>query len=377
MISFLLENSKEKECVQMADNKIKVLMIGPGRDVKGGISTVVNQYYEAHLDEMVQLKYIATMEDGNKLKKLLIAAKALVQFKHCVKDYDIVHVHMASRASFYRKSYFVKIAYAIGKKIVIHMHGGEFDVFYNEECNANQRENVRKIFAMADVVIALSDSRSKFLGKICDSKKVMTLYNSVVLPAYQKNDYQDQNVLFLGRLGKRKGAYDLIEAMPKVITSCPDVHFYLGGDGEIEMCRQKCEEMGISDYVTFLGWVKGKDKVDILKKCSIYVLPSYHEGMPMSVLEAMSYGLATVSTTIGGIANVIDDGKDGILIVPGDKDKIADSLIILLQHPIYKKQIGKAGRTKIEDKFNLDRMVLKLVAEYQKIINRQDSGIDV
>lgn len=86
---------------------MKVMMVGAGRNVRGGISTVVNQYYEAHLDEKVDLKYIATMQDGSKLKKAAVAIKALIEFKICLKDYDIVHVHMSTRASFYRKSYFM------------------------------------------------------------------------------------------------------------------------------------------------------------------------------------------------------------------------------------------------------------------------------
>ena len=352
----------------MANSKMKVLMIGPGRDVRGGISTVVNQYYEAHLDNAVDLKYIATMEDGSKFKKLLVAAKAVIQFNRCVKKYDIVHIHMSQRASFCRKRYFIKNAKTVGKKVIIHMHGSEFDDYYDKECNVKQKVKVREIFAMADVVIALSDQWAKFLGKICDSKKVLVLNNSVVMPAYQEVAYLNQNVLFLGCLGKRKGTYDLIEAMPKVINACPDVHFYFGGDGEVEKCYLKCSEKGITDHVTFLGWVKGKEKIDMLKKCSIFVLPSYHEGMPMSVLEAMSYGLATISTAVGGIPQIIKDGKDGILIKPGNREQLSNKLIVLLQKPSLKEQLGKAGRDKIAEKFSSDHAVSDLVKVYQNVL---------
>ena len=102
---------------------MKVLMIGAGRDVKGGVSTVVNQYYEAGLDNLVDLTYIPTMEDGNKLRKLKVATKAYLEYLRVLNKVDIVHVHMSHRASFFRKRYFINAAYRKNKKIIIHMHG--------------------------------------------------------------------------------------------------------------------------------------------------------------------------------------------------------------------------------------------------------------
>lgn len=88
----------------------KILMIGPGRDVRGGISTVVNSYYELGIEKDTEIKYIPTMEDGSQIKKLIVAVKAYMEFGGCVKKYDIVHVHMAAQASFVRKSLFVQKA---------------------------------------------------------------------------------------------------------------------------------------------------------------------------------------------------------------------------------------------------------------------------
>ena len=98
------------------DSDIKVSMIGPGRNVMGGISTVVISYYNLGLDKRIKLRYIATMKDGSKIKKLSVAIKAYIQFKKCLKDFDIVHIHMAAQASFYRKSIFVQLAKKMVRK---------------------------------------------------------------------------------------------------------------------------------------------------------------------------------------------------------------------------------------------------------------------
>jgi len=109
---------------------MKILMIGPDRSVHGGISGVVNNYYDAKLDQKMELTYIGTMVDGSKTKKLLQAAKALVSYLFALPGSRIVHVHVASDSSFYRKSVFIAIAHLFKKKIVIHQHGGSFVDFY-------------------------------------------------------------------------------------------------------------------------------------------------------------------------------------------------------------------------------------------------------
>ena len=332
----------------------KVLMIGPGRNVMGGISTVVNSYYESGIDKQVELKYIASMEDASSIKKLWVAIKAYYQFCACVKNYDIVHIHMASQASFTRKSLFIKRAHKAGKKIIIHSHAADFDDFYFKQSDDKKREKIKYIFSLANKVIMLSQEWSKFFGEnICDPNKIVVMHNAVIIPDYKKTDYSNHNVLFLGRLGERKGTYDLLKVIPDVLKAVPDAMFYLGGDGDVKQCKEITHKNGFSDHVKFLGWVRSTEKEEYLKKCSIFILPSYHEGMPMSVLEAMSYGLATVSTNAGGIPQIIDNGVDGIRIEAGDTEALKQNMIKLLADEEKKQKLGKTGYLKISGHFNM------------------------
>jgi len=349
-------------------DKLRVLMIGPGRQVKGGITTVIDNYYALGLDKQVDLKYLPTMEDGSKIKKLLVAAKAYIAFGRLVKSCDIVHVHMAAQASFSRKAMFIKRAHKAGKKIIIHQHAADFNKFFFDESDDLKRERIKSIFAMADKVIVLSEEWADFFGKnVCDPSKIQILYNSVVMPEYVKENYSDHNVLLLGRLGERKGTYDLLKAIPGVAEKIPDVVFYLGGDGDIKRCKKIVEEAGLQEFVVFLGWVGNEEKEKQLRSCSTFILPSYYEGMPMSVLEAMSYGLATISTNAGGIPQIIDQGVDGIRVEAGDVEAIKDALIRVLENEDERKRLGKAGRLKIEQKFDFKVNVRKLLDIYRKV----------
>lgn len=348
---------------------MKVLMIGAGRDVRGGVSSVVNSYYDAGLDKMCGLTYLPTMEDGSKLKKLFVAVRARIRFEHLIKENDILHVHMSADNSFYRKAVFIRKAYREKKKIIIHMHGSTFDLFYKERCNEKQKQEVRDIFAMADAVIALSEDWKKFLAQhICAPDKIHVIYNAVKMPEAYEKDYSNRKMLFLGILGQRKGTYDLIEVLPEIFRKYPDAHIYFGGDGERETAERLCREKRIDGNVTFLGWVRGAEKEKYLKECSVYVLPTYHEGMPMSILEAMSYGMAVVSTYVGGIPHLITDGGNGLLCEAGDKEALEKRLEELLAWPELRKKIGESARNRIASEFDITVSVKRLMDIWRAVI---------
>lgn len=347
---------------------MKVLMIGAGRDVRGGVSSVVNGYYEAGLDKMCELTYLPTMQDGSKVKKLFVAVWARLRFEFLIKEQDILHVHMSADNSFYRKAVFIRKAYKEKKKIIIHMHGSTFDLFYQERCNETQKKEVREIFRMADKVIALSEDWKEFLSKaICEADKIEVIYNAVKMPEPYQKDYTNQKMLFLGILGKRKGTYDLLEVLPEIFEKYPKAHIYFGGDGEREMAEKICQEKGIAGGVDFLGWVRGEEKEKWLKECSIYVLPTYHEGMPMSILEAMSYGMAVVSTYVGGIPHLIQNKENGLLCEAGDIAALQACLEELLQNPKYCEKLGRQAAEKIQKEFDIKKSIEKLLELYSAL----------
>lgn len=343
----------------------KVLMVGPGRDVKGGISTVVNNYYRVGLDQEVELKYIVSMEDGSKFRKLRVAFNAYLKFCHILKHYDIVHIHMAAQASFWRKAFFIRKAFKSGRRVIIHQHGGDFKGFFYKQSGKHQKKIIRSVFKMADKIVVLSDEWAKFFTNgICDECKIVILYNSVSIPLYKKNDYTDHKILFLGRLGKAKGCYDLLAAIPKVLKRVPDAFFFLGGDGEIEKSKEIAKKYGVEDRVQILGWINGEKKEKYLRDVSIFVLPSYYEGMPMAVLEAMSYGMATISTNVGGIPQIICDGINGILIEAGDIEALSDALVDLLLDGEKKRRLGQTACGYIQKKFDIEKNIETLYQVY-------------
>lgn len=347
--------------------KPKVLMIGPARSVHGGISGVVNNYYEAGLNEQVELSYIGTMVDGGKIRKLWQAVWAFARFVCKLPFCEIVHVNVASDASLIRKSFFIRLAKCFRKKIVIHQHGGNIEAFYQEQKEKRQKK-IRKVFDMADVFLVLSVELQRFFQGIIEPSKVILFPNAVSVPAGVNKKYGQQQILFLGRLCKEKGLGELFAILPQLHEQFPKMRLLLGGVWESEELRSQAETM--KEYVTELGWVQGHRKEEYLQQSDIFVFPTYFEGQPVSVLEAMAYQCGIIASGVGGIPQMIEDKKTGILIEPQNTKSLQDALQTLLLNPEQCRKMGKMAGEKVKREFSIEKSVEQLVVLYRKLVQQ-------
>lgn len=349
------------------NSKLRVLMAGPSLDMQGGVASVAKGYVEGGLREMCDLTYIETACDGSKPKKALTFARALSCFRRELPSADVVHIHTSMRGSFDRKYRLAAMAHKAGKHIVLHEHDGEFAALF-EDANDDYRSKVREFFGWADCVIVLSEEwLDYFAANVCDSTKILVMHNAVALPEAPINPCAHQSVLFLGRLGANKSPDVLLRAAKTLRVRFPEARYVFGGDGDVEKYRALATELGVADVCNFVGWVTGEDKERLVRQTGIFCLPSRHEGMPMSLLEMMAYGLPCVMTPVGGIPQVIHDGENGFMSPVGDVDDLADRLAELLASPELRGSIGSAARRTIERDFNIDANILKLADLYREL----------
>lgn len=350
---------------------MKILMVGPHKDkVKGGISTVIKGYYDSQLFNQYNLMLISTVIDGCKLFKLLwfIVSYFKMLIFLVFFNIDIVHIHIASRKSFYRKSFYIKLARLFRRKIILHMHGGEFDTFYWKECNNKKRRKITKILNMSDVIIALGESWKKKISQYC-SVDVRVVYNSVEANGYNPYNTNSKNVLFLGRLEKEKGIFDLIEAAQYVIKEEKDINFILAGNGDLHSIMEVIEAKKLSNNFKVLGWVNSNEVKKLLKDSIAYVLPSYNEGMPMSILEAMSFGIPVVSTDVGSIPEIIKQGFNGFTINPGDIWELANSILYISRNYNERIKISNNNFNEASGKYSSEVNYKTLLSIYQELLS--------
>ena len=351
--------------------KVKILMLGTSINTKGGISSLVNQYLASDLKKNFKIKYIETHCDGSKFAKFFIFIKAYFQFLWQILYFNpqIVHIHSASRASFYRKSLFVLTSKLFFRKTVFHLHGAQFMIFYQNESGWFKKQLIKIILLLNDIVIVLSKKWEADIKSISSRIKTKVIFNSVAVPNIkEKNQNEIPEIIFMGRVGKRKGFHDLIEAVKILIKRKKKFKCIVCGDGDIDFWKTKCKEAGLEEIFIFKGWIKGKEKDSILRRADIFVLPSYNEGVSMALLEAMAYGLPVVASKVGGIPEVVRHNFNGYLIEPGDTESLANYLEVLLNNSFLRKEMGANSRKIVLDNFNINIAIDKLKNLYLSLI---------
>nr|HML48986.1 glycosyltransferase family 4 protein [Clostridia bacterium] len=233
----------------------RVVMLGPAPEAKGGVSSYVRGLMDAGLAGRVSLRYIPTLSGEKKARKLLAAAGGYIRFLFALARCDVVHAHMSSRASYRRKAVFVSTASLFGKKIVLHMHGGEFDRFYRDECDAGQQARIRRTLARADVVIALSDTWRAFYATLADPARVVALPNAVLVPAKACEENRGTDIVFLGKICPQKGVDTLARAFARIANRCPDACLWLCGDGDPAFVDALGLDPSVRGRIRLTGWL--------------------------------------------------------------------------------------------------------------------------
>ena len=314
----------------------QVLFVAPNIRWKGGISSVVMEYKKAI--GTFQYQPSTTSED---IKITLLSFPFLV-IQFCLRlatkrSIKIVHIHGASRGSFYRKYLLFLLAkYVFRKKVIYHMHGAMYHLFYENASPFIQRR-IQHFINTTDCLIVLSDWWKTYFEKNFHPRMIRIIPN--IVSATQQSEISHERsgpikLLFLGRIGERKGVYDLLETLHQHQATLGDSYqLELGGDGEVEKLRALIEQYQLGNNVTFLGFVTGSEKEALLRAADVYILPSYNEGLPISILEAMSYGLPIISTGVGGIPEVVLPHKNGLLVEAGDQEAIYEAIRFFVDHP--------------------------------------------
>lgn len=356
--------------------RIRVLMCGSDiGGVKGGMVTVAQNYLQYSGWKKSELTYLATHTNGSLVRKISYFAGAVLKicFVLSQRRYDIVHLHVAERGSFYRKALLVRLCHSLNIPVVLHHHSAEFEDFY-AEMNEKQKAYVKLIFETVDCNLVLSYFLQKQLLEKAPAANVIVLHNAVKVLSEQIYSQSGRRIVMLGRQGRRKGSFDLLEAMAIIDRDLPeDIQLWMCGDGDVEEVKKKAEELGISRRIAHVGWIEGDEKEACLAEAMMHVLPSYREGMPMSILETMGRGIPNISTRIASVPEVIREGKTGLLIEPGDIRYLAELLWQLAGDRELRSRISREGRRLVMEDFSLEKNIAELEEIYERV-KRDASG---
>lgn len=385
------DTSRSPTCLQgrnLGDiemNTVRVVCVAPGRTVRGGISRLIEKI-EYSFPTYIEFKVVPSC--SNSLADIhplgWIIFKQMGRFLSCLlyvlyrgvfTRSTIFHLHFSHRGSTLRKGIICIMLRALNCTYVIHGHANDDAIVHTWLPRVVKRALFWGLRGARNLIALTPLWRQYYINAgIVTPDNVVVLPNPAQiphsLPQREGRDYV--NFLFLGQIGTRKGTFELITAFVSLPFSIRNrCHLTIAGDGEVEQARARLAEAEREGTASVLGWVNG-DRVDqLLAQADVLFLPSRAEGMSMALLEGMAWGLAVVTTSVGGASDFLLDDQNCIIVKAGDVQGIADAMERLIQNRDLRHKLGREASNTAK-RFGVDQYVKRLSDFYLEL-----SGVDI
>ncbi len=283
---------------------------------------------------------------------------------------DLLHIHLSVRGSSWRKSVLASAARSLGIPYAVHLHGTDYREFW-EGSRGPLRAGIDAMFEGAQRIFVLGEFWADVVRDLAPGAcgRIVVLPNAteaVEASAAGPNASADPvRITFLGQIGERKGAGDVISALQHM-RKAGNWTATLAGDGEVDAARRRIRELGLDDRVSVPGWLDAADRNRLLAQSDVLVLPSRAENLPMVLLEAFAHGIATVMTPVGAIPEVVEDGRNGLLVAPGDVDAIAGALTSLVEDRELRARLGREARRGHAARFEIGKYLARLAGMWRE-----------
>ncbi|MGB4339437.1 MAG: glycosyltransferase family 4 protein [Candidatus Hydrothermia bacterium] len=310
--------------------------------------------------------------------KLLVVPYLLMGFVKAVllaseERFDVVHVHWPVPHIIFALP-FKLLGHA---KIAASVHGSELALLYRLKGPIGNF--FVGLLSHSDVIFANSTYTMKRLknANVKSPIEILPLGNPHESTLYPYSEKEEANILFVGRLIEVKRVPILLKAFVEVLKKHPDARLEIVGDGPLmNQLVEMAQELGISEKVTFSGFLTGEPLKEAFQRATMLVLPSIlteqgeTEGLGVVLIEALSFGVPIIGSNIGGIPDIIIDGRTGLLFEPGDYEDLAVKINLLIEDPNLRRKLVIEGQKHIIGNFSWDAIIDKLEKKLISITTR-------
>jgi len=278
-------------------------------------------------------------------------SRAVWQLRRLLKNekYDIVNSHSFISAMV---SYLAILTSGREIKHVFTLHIPEKKSYYRV-----MGQTLNRI--VDQVITVCADTMTQLVRHGVNERRISVIYNGVDTEKFpfvhRDTPRKDIRIGIVARLIERKGHLVLFKSIQEIIGK-HDLKLHVIGDGpNRENLETAAREMGLKDYVIFLG--DCRDIPGRLKELDLFVLPSFYEGFPVTILEALSSGLPVIASAVNGITEIIEDRENGILVEPGQTEALAKAIELIIDNNDLRRRVIKNGRRSVEEEFSLKIMI--------------------
>jgi glycosyltransferase involved in cell wall biosynthesis len=356
-----------------SEKTLRVVIATPlGPKGQGGmdrLTDLIVETFDSRPDTGIHVVPLTTRGQRSIYLGAFVFAHAMARFWFAARrgEVDLLHLNVAAGGSVYRKLILAQIARQSAIPYVVHLHGSRFHQFW-ASAGPRSRRAIEKLFAESEHTIVLGQFWERLVGdhlpKIRDKITILPNATKSVTSAEMPKG-ESVRITFLGQLGERKGTFHLIEALAR-LKSLGHWSATIAGNGEVEKCRALADSLEIADRVKMPGWLDPAGVDELLRRTDIFVLPSTAENLPMAILESFAFGIAVVATPVGAVPEVIDHGRNGLIVPVGDVDALAAALRSLIEDPELRSRLGQAARRDHARHYDVGIYVTRLAAIWRR-----------
>lgn len=359
----------------MTLKKKNVLFVGSfissGKDGSvGGQMFACRSLIQSELSDKVNWILLDSTADSNIIAPLFLRGlkagrRCIIFLFHLIfSRVDTVLIFTADGASFVEKGSMLLLAKLFGKRSILAPRSGI--VIEDIKNSSFMRKFIPHVLKKADLIICQAETWKKFYAELIssDDDKFVVIQNWIDPALYfqinKENISKDIHVLFLSWVDANKGIFDLIKASAMIKNKKIEVTYHIAGDGNA--MKKAMEEVGsnhLQENYKFHGWANLEKKIELLKVADIYVLPSYFEGFPNSLMEAMAAGKAVVATNVGAIPDMILNDNNGMIYEAGKVNELSATLDMLIHNSKKRTDLGNNARETIKRNNTIDIAVSK------------------
>lgn len=329
------------------------MMVGSDEKSAGGVSSVIKTMKAMPFWQEYSCFWLGTQIQRNYLWKVIYILKAAIIALFIMWRYDIIHFHTTpDRSGLLIQMPEFLLAKLLGKKIIIEIHVGN-------QLNDNTNNKLFKwVLRKAHLIILLAEQWERlFKSKYADiNVPTAVLHNACEVAAPITMAEKEKSIIMAAYFNANKAPDLLLKAWTKLKYKYPEWKITMMGNGEVKRFRQMSHDMGLDDCVSFPGYVTGAEKENYWRKASIYCMCSYNEGFPMVVLEAWAHGIAVVTTPVGGLPDVIEEGKNCLTFSFGNADALAEKLELLISNKQLRYDLAEYSQQFVKDKFSTEKI---------------------
>jgi glycosyltransferase involved in cell wall biosynthesis len=367
--------------IAIMTTKKKIVLLGPAKNAVSGVSTHLNQLFCSDLSDQYTLLHFQVGSEGREenplaaLWRYLSSPFALLVYL-LRNAPDVVHVNSSLEPkSYWRDLVYVLVGKIAGTKLIYQVHGGELpEQFLGTSAFA--RRFLRWSLELPDAIVLLAEVEREAYSRFGNIKNIAVIPNAIELADYEglapKLFDKNRIVLgYIGRLADDKGIKESLLALSALKAGGKaDVKFVIAGSGPIEgRLRSMVAEEGLEDIVEFVAPVFGAEKIRFWKEIDLFMFPTYHrEGLPYTVLEAIASGTPVITTRVGGIPDVIQDGKQGVFVEAPTPEAIAGTLMSLLQDRQGLREMSAAGADRAREFYHVHRLAAQFSKLYREVL---------